>query len=267
MAITYYVPRAPLNAAVAAIWHCEGYVLPHAWERMMPTCGVTLLVNLQDDELRWRDLDGGVPSAAGHRHLRAAATAVRNRHGTTAVHHGSRVRVDRRPAGCWECRSMSWRRATWGWRICGGATPDDCSKQLVERPRRLPALPFLRPGCSSGRASGARRATLVSRALALLEGMSVAAVTRQLGVVPKRLIRAFKSEVGLAPKRYCRIRRFERLLSDIEQAREVDWAATAARHGYYDQAHLIHEFRELSSYTPLEYLARRGPYARHVPLG
>ena len=38
------------------------------------------------------------------------------------------------------------------------------------------------------------------------------------------------------------------------------------QYGYYDQAHLTHEFRSLSGYTPSEYLALRGPYARHVPI-
>jgi AraC-like DNA-binding protein len=105
-----------------------------------------------------------------------------------------------------------------------------------------------------------------AHAIGLLERMNVAEVGRQMGLAPKRLIRAFRDEVGLTPKRFCRIRRFERLLEAIDGQCEIDWARVGTWHGYYDQAHLVHEFRGFSGYSPTEYLALRGPYSRHVPL-
>jgi AraC-like DNA-binding protein len=62
------------------------------------------------------------------------------------------------------------------------------------------------------------------------------------------------------------LRRFESLLRAVEQSAEVNWARVGCQYGYYDQAHLTHEFRSLSGYTPSEYLSRRGPHARHVPI-
>jgi AraC-like DNA-binding protein len=47
------------------------------------------------------------------------------------------------------------------------------------------------------------------------------------------------------------------------QAR-VDWAATAARYGYCDQAHLVDEFRELADVTPGEYLRSRVNGPNHL---
>ena len=36
----------------------------------------------------------------------------------------------------------------------------------------------------------------------------------------------------------------------------VDMVETALRHGYYDQAHLVHEFRELAGVPPTKLLER-----------
>jgi len=106
----------------------------------------------------------------------------------------------------------------------------------------------------------------VVHALTLLERLPVAAVASQVAMSPKRLIQSFRAEVGLTPKLYCRVRRFESMLRAVERSTDVNWALVGCQYGYYDQAHLTHEFRSLSGYTPSEYLALRGPYARHVPI-
>jgi AraC-like DNA-binding protein len=50
----------------------------------------------------------------------------------------------------------------------------------------------------------------------------------------------------------------------VQSAAEVDWAETAARCGYCDQAHLIREFRSFSGLTPLGYMAKRGPFLNYL---
>jgi AraC-like DNA-binding protein len=71
--------------------------------------------------------------------------------------------------------------------------------------------------------------------------------------------------VGLTPKRFARVRRLQRLLGEIHGNSVVDWAEVAARHGYYDQPHLINDFRALTGVTPGEYLATVGGERNHVP--
>jgi AraC-like DNA-binding protein len=44
----------------------------------------------------------------------------------------------------------------------------------------------------------------------------------------------------------------------------VDWADTAARHGYCDQAHLADEFRDLAGVTPAGYLRSRVNGPNHL---
>lgn len=48
------------------------------------------------------------------------------------------------------------------------------------------------------------------------------------------------------PKVFSRIVRFQRVLRDPGR----DWARIAADYGYFDQAHLIHDFRQFTGETP-----------------
>jgi AraC-like DNA-binding protein len=70
----------------------------------------------------------------------------------------------------------------------------------------------------------------------------------------------------LTPKLFARVCAFQRVIRSIGQRSEIDWADTAATCGYYDQAHLIREFRAFSGLTPVSYLARRGPYLNYLEL-
>jgi AraC-like DNA-binding protein len=71
-------------------------------------------------------------------------------------------------------------------------------------------------------------------------------IARELGISRQHLARQFQHHVGVSPKTFARVMRFRRLLA----SRDRDWAGAAARHGYYDQSHLIADFRELAGTTP-----------------
>jgi AraC-like DNA-binding protein len=55
---------------------------------------------------------------------------------------------------------------------------------------------------------------------------------------------------GLTPKRLCRVIRFRHAVSQIRSRHS--WADFAQECGYYDQAHMINEFRELGGSTPCD---------------
>jgi AraC-like DNA-binding protein len=96
--------------------------------------------------------------------------------------------------------------------------------------------------------------------------VSVASLAADADVSHKKFIRLFSDEVGFAPKLCLRVMRFQKLLDRVWQAPSVDWAEEATRHGYYDQPHLIGDFREFSGFTPAEYMRMRGPFQQHIPL-
>ena len=66
----------------------------------------------------------------------------------------------------------------------------------------------------------------------------------------KRIVARFRREVGLAPKAVARLVRFERARALTERAERPDWARIAVECGYYDQSHLINDFRAVTGRTP-----------------
>lgn len=78
---------------------------------------------------------------------------------------------------------------------------------------------------------------------------------------PKQFRRIFSSHVGINPKDFLRIIRFQFALYILQKTPCIHFSQLAYECGYYDQAHLIHEFKALSGYTPGEYLNVGPPYS------
>jgi AraC-like DNA-binding protein len=88
---------------------------------------------------------------------------------------------------------------------------------------------------------------------------NVAAV---VGLSLRQFQRRFKDEVGIAPKLFCRIQRFQRVFQALDSPGST-WVNTALRCGYYDQAHLIRDFRDFSGEPPVALLAAESDLASH----
>lgn len=261
-----YVPRAPLSFFVAKFWHYEQYVVAHAWERIMPSCGTGLLINLEEDELRWRNIG----KEAVHRIRGFGICGPQPRPIEIDTFQQRFIMgVEFREAGAaalFGFPANELAAAHVGLADLCGREATLLHEQLVDAPSASARFRLLESWLMPRAAARMRRCLPIVHALSLMERLPVAAVASQLAMSPKRLIASFRSEVGLTPKLYCRVRRFERMLRAIEQSAEVNWALVGNHNGYYDQAHLTHEFRHFSGYTPGEYLSLRGPYARHVPI-
>ena len=103
----------------------------------------------------------------------------------------------------------------------------------------------------------ARPTAFVERAVTLIErycgDVRVAALADHLSVSRRTLERGFRSRVGLSPKTFARVVRFQRLLELAPTT--ASWAARAVDCGYYDQAHLIRDFRAFTGSSPERYFA------------
>ena len=82
------------------------------------------------------------------------------------------------------------------------------------------------------------------------------------GMSKRRFVNTFRQNVGLSPKQFQRVRRLRRALHALERGTASAEAALAA--GYYDQAHLIHEFQALAGMSPSAYIRRRSGYSGHA---
>jgi AraC-like DNA-binding protein len=91
--------------------------------------------------------------------------------------------------------------------------------------------------------------------------IDLAWVARQAGLSPRQFRRRCLEESGLTPKHLCRVLRFRRAFSLAGP--QADWAAIAASAGYFDQSHLIRDFREFTGTTPLSVFSN----TRTTPIG
>jgi AraC-like DNA-binding protein len=85
---------------------------------------------------------------------------------------------------------------------------------------------------------------------AMLANANVNTVAAELGVSERHLRRVFHETLGVSPKTFARLSRFHRALAAARASQRTSWADIAAASGYYDQAHLIAEFRGITGVTP-----------------
>ena len=109
-------------------------------------------------------------------------------------------------------------------------------------------------------ARGPLPAPEVGHAWRLLTGaagaLPIHGVASEVGWSQKHLSRRFAAQVGLTPKRAARVLRFRRAL-DMLVGKGCSAAETAALCGYFDQAHLVREFRALGDVSPGQLLSTR----------
>ena len=80
--------------------------------------------------------------------------------------------------------------------------------------------------------------------------VAIGELVEELGWSHRRLIARYRDSVGLPPKMVARIVRFERLTAKLAGHPAADWTGTALECGYFDQAHLAREVRDLADLTP-----------------
>ena len=87
--------------------------------------------------------------------------------------------------------------------------------------------------------------------------IAIEELATQTGFSRKHLGNLFRAQVGLSPKALARVHRFRGALDLVTRSNgEVPWTRLAEQCGFYDQSHLINEFRRFTSFSPAE-LARR----------
>jgi AraC-like DNA-binding protein len=260
-------PRSPaLTPFVEQLGFYEGS-LRHTRERGLPTGTMQLLVNLHADRLRSYHGDSlDVERSTGGAALQGA--------------HAQPIGMDTA-----DQRAIAWVSFRPGGALpFFPATPVAVSGALVDLDalwsRRDGAL--LRERLLEARTAAAKLRVLEAELLrhavrpldpdpaidfavaAFERGTAVATVTDRLGLTSKRFVTTFSEAVGLRPKRFARVRRFQRLLGSAG-AERPDWARLAAEYGFFDQAHLINDFRAHAGMCPTAYRSRPDGQ-NHVPL-
>jgi AraC-like DNA-binding protein len=137
--------------------------------------------------------------------------------------------------------------------LWGDAATRRLSERLADARDTLDAAAILESAIAErlAIADGRRaRAQLALDAADRLTSANVNAVAGDLGVSERHLRRVFRETVGVSPKAFAKLMRFRRALRAAREDDRASWASIAARAGYYDQAHLIAEFRAIAGVTP-----------------
>lgn len=94
------------------------------------------------------------------------------------------------------------------------------------------------------------RTELVLASANRLTNHNVNAVAADLGLSERHFRRVFREAVGVGPKAFAQLLRFRRAVRAAREENHASWATIASTAGYYDQAHLISEFRAIAGVTP-----------------
>jgi AraC-like DNA-binding protein len=82
--------------------------------------------------------------------------------------------------------------------------------------------------------------------------ISMDALADAASLSPRQFRRMCLERTGLSPKHLARVMRF-RQAAKYASGQHPDWADVAVASGYYDQAHLINEFKELAGVSPAQF--------------
>jgi AraC-like DNA-binding protein len=115
---------------------------------------------------------------------------------------------------------------------------------------------------------GARPAPALDFAVASLLArrgpLPVESLAREIGLSRRQLERAFRRRTGMTPTRLGRVLRFQSVFRALPEAggNRVDWVSVALDCGYYDQSHLIRDFREFAGESPAAFLRETGSFGK-----
>ena len=87
------------------------------------------------------------------------------------------------------------------------------------------------------------------------------AYLQQLPIGRRQLERMFKTTIGISPKQYAGILRTQQFLKAMKTCDTQNLTQLAYEFGYYDQSHLIRDFKTKTGITPGKYFAAKDTLA------
>ena len=88
--------------------------------------------------------------------------------------------------------------------------------------------------------------------------VTIPSLGRQNAISLRQFERLFREEVGMSPKVFARIARFEAALDSKLANPARTWLDVAHSFGYFDQMHMVHDFKQLGRNTPTQVLIEMG---------
>lgn len=262
-----YKPPAPLSDFVENLWTYSGFISPRLKERIFPSGTFELVFNLRNDEMRI--YEDSQSNECQHCSGAIVSGPYAGFFVTDTAEETSVMGVHFKPGGAYpflEPDASEFADRHVDLATIWGRGADEIRGRLSETPSPKCRVRLLQKFLLSRLFRPFGRHSAVALALAALD-LGRSQMTRELSreahLSEKRFIDVFRREVGLRPRLFHRICRFQRVLTRVHQSSDRDWADFALDHGYFDQSHLIHDFRSFSGLSPGDYVRRLDNLGRH----
>jgi AraC-like DNA-binding protein len=264
-------PRWPLCDFVEILWLYEGTTPAHRRERLMPTGGMDIVINLIEDEIRvYQNED----EASVRRFRGSVLVGPHSEYFVIDTDEQTSVAgICFKPGGAFvflRPPTVELQNAHVGLDEVWGRAASGIRERLLDAQSEKDKFSVMEEALMAQLARPLVRHPAVEYALNQIHNRpgarTVTSITEQIGLSSRRFIQVFTEQVGYTPKLYCRVRRFQQVLHAIHGKRSVDWPDVALSCGYFDQAHFIHDFRAFSGISPTTYLASHTPHLNHVPI-
>jgi AraC-like DNA-binding protein len=249
-------PEPPLGRFVESIWYARGTV-PYAREKIAPTGSSVAVFVLGEPIVETPDDGDGASFRAESGFLLGPHTRPVINQPTGETHA---VGIVGTPIGCEAVfgvapasirgRAVDLETA---WPVAA-----EIRAELLDRPDPESMLDLVEGRLGRGVRPSISGLDRCDRAVNLLEAdpiRPIADIAAELGVSHGHLVREFTRIVGLTPRALARLLRMRRLLLGLDVRGEVGWGDLAVELGWYDQAHLIRDFKHHTGVTPSQYLA------------
>jgi AraC-like DNA-binding protein len=247
-------PGLPLAPYVEMLWYCEGYGATHRRERVLPNGRFQIVIDLAPCS--------GSSILVGMRtaHSILETASIRSVIGVVFRPGGALPFFDQ-PADEFYGRTVPLDQV---WSSASGRLRD----RLLEAGNPAARLSILEADLERRLGQPAELHGAVRYALQEFgrypHTAGILEVARDAGLSRRRFAGLFRRQVGLTPKLYCRLRRFQQVVRRSASGAPVSWAQVSLDGGYYDQAHMAHEFREFSGVSLREWLASQRPFVNHA---
>jgi AraC-like DNA-binding protein len=268
----FYVhrPAAPLDRFVESLWYWNGPQPTHAKDRLIPTGAASLIINLNEDEVRNYT---GANDDVVERFPGAVLVGAHSRYAVIDSQEQCAVLgVSFRPGGAWpffDAAPDELHNDHAGLRDLWGSAGAALRERILAAPTPHAKLHLLAAELLERAMRPLVRRPEIDFALGQLtmrpHSQAIATLSADVGLSARRFTRLFTLQVGLTPKLYARIRRFELVLKRLNCG-AIDWANVAQQCGYFDQSHLIRDCKTLCGYTPTELAQRRIGNGHHIAM-
>jgi AraC-like DNA-binding protein len=266
---TFYKPKPPLSKFVDRFWLYEGYNAEGLTLPILPTGKLELAINLRQDEMRFHDSDVSESPS------RFSAAVVSGAHGRSFVPAAREelcvIGVHFKPGGAFPFLGVpvsDLADTHIDLDILWGPLAGRLRERLYEAGSSAERFHLVEAALLKRLYRGREPHYAIPAALEIFAnnhgGPVVREAAKNLGLSQRRFIQVFKTEVGMTPKLFSRIQRFQKSRLLIHGDPSPDWASLAIDLGYFDQSHLINEFREFSGVSPTDYVDRRNSLIEYL---